>query len=570
MGPGPDLKTPVQQENRSILLAALPCLGLTLVLGLLSDGVYHDDDLTHFLMARWARWYPSYLLHIWGRPGLTLPLACVSWTDDADLAWRLARVLSALTTTASAIIAAKLAARMKLNRPWLVVPLVYLQPLATVLACTTLTENFAGLYLVGALLLLEQRRLLWGAVVFSLMLVSRHEAAVFLPLWLAALCFAPASRWRRLCAAVLSLWAPVVHNVLFFAVLQGWPVELFLSPQGSSEYPAEGLLSYAPAILYALGPTIAAVALVGAAALAQSRRIMVAVCCAAFVLTHVMIKATGIFGSGGYGRFLVTIAPLVAILAVAGANRFVARRRRSLSNRAGWLTIAAVWTAGLLSLEREQAVGRLHLPERLRWLCWIVAGLMVVLLIVASMDRLSRNSTAVRFTAASLVLTCLGQWSGVVRPLRLGEDQRVVEQAVQFMMTQGLAEAPFFATDPWFAHYLGLAEDPRAHKDAALLASMPVGTVFVWDSLYSESDYHRLKLADFASDEHYEALGVFRSRSGRGKELHLFRKTSETPLPASLPSYYPPIPPGRRPPLRGIYYVRTTPPERDRQVRSLR
>ena len=52
---------------------------LTAALGLASRGVYQDDDLAHFLFARWAGWFPSYLLHVWGRPGLTIPLFAVSW-----------------------------------------------------------------------------------------------------------------------------------------------------------------------------------------------------------------------------------------------------------------------------------------------------------------------------------------------------------------------------------------------------------------------------------------------------------------------------------------------------------
>ena len=57
-------------------------LGLSVWMGLRSDGVYHDDDLTHLQMARWAWQYPRYLLHDWGRPGFT-----VLYASPASAGW---------------------------------------------------------------------------------------------------------------------------------------------------------------------------------------------------------------------------------------------------------------------------------------------------------------------------------------------------------------------------------------------------------------------------------------------------------------------------------------------------
>ena len=59
-------------EDRTTLCVVACCFLLTAVLGIFSNGVHHDDDLTHFLMARWSAWFPSYLLHVWGRPALTI------------------------------------------------------------------------------------------------------------------------------------------------------------------------------------------------------------------------------------------------------------------------------------------------------------------------------------------------------------------------------------------------------------------------------------------------------------------------------------------------------------------
>ena len=150
---------PFQYRDRDLhaiwWAVAIP-FSLTIVLGLLSEGVRHDDELVHFLMARWARWFPAYLLHPWGRPGLTVPLAVVAWIGDVDVAWHAARFMSACVTAATAVLAARLAAALDVPRPWLVGVACAVQPLNTVLACTTLTENFAAFYLMAAVVQLHR------------------------------------------------------------------------------------------------------------------------------------------------------------------------------------------------------------------------------------------------------------------------------------------------------------------------------------------------------------------------------------------------------------------------------
>src|SRR5438552_3288391 len=121
-------RRPIAVDHPGAWAPLIPCLIGTILLGLLSNGVHHDDDLTHFLMARWVRWFPVYLLHVWGRPGATIPMAAVAWIGDPAIGWHACRILSALVTAASAYLAARLAQRRGIGPPWLVVAACYLQP----------------------------------------------------------------------------------------------------------------------------------------------------------------------------------------------------------------------------------------------------------------------------------------------------------------------------------------------------------------------------------------------------------------------------------------------------------
>ena len=220
---------------------------LTAVLGLCSDGVYHDDDLTHFMMARWARWCPEYLLHLWGRPGLTVPLAGVSWIGDAATAWHLARLLSAVVTALTALLAARLAMRLGIKPAWLVVLMCGLQPLNLVLGATTLTENFTAFYLVAAVLLLAKGRPTIASAVFSIALLTRHEAAVFLPVWYLALLAGDFPIRRKIPAFLAAISAPVLHNILFRIVFEDWPVTMLFAPPGIKRIPPDQSAGLPPA-----------------------------------------------------------------------------------------------------------------------------------------------------------------------------------------------------------------------------------------------------------------------------------------------------------------------------------
>jgi hypothetical protein len=542
--------------GHTVFLALLPCFALTLLLGFLSDGAYHDDDLAHFLIARWARWFPEYLLHIWGRPGATIPLAAVAWIGDAETGWHVARALSAGVTAAASLVAAGVARRLGLRHAWLVVLLCYLQPLNAMLAGTSLTENFAALYLVAAVALLLRGRVVAASVGFSAVLVSRHETLVLLPVWWLALAATHGRVRPRLLAGIISLWAPVLHNLLFRLLFQRWPVEAFFQPRGSTEYLPTEPLAYVPYALEAVPAVIAGLAIIGGADLVR-RRPLIPALAGMFFLTHGAIRALGVFASGGYGRFMVTVAPLVAILAAVGLEDFAARVRQGRSARGHWLVFGAVWLIGLVAFEVERHAGRIAIGDG--WSVWAMRGATAVVLTVlaaAWATPRKRAGMMLKTAAAVLALTCTVQWACIVRPLRLRPDVLAVRRVVTWLDESGMLDAPIFAPNPWFAYFLGLVEYPRAHKDARLLASMPVGAIVIWDSTYSGSDFHSLALARLLNSGEYRLLRKFAGEGPGAIELYVFRKVVETPVPTDSAPSYPIDLISVESPHVGVYYFR--------------
>ncbi len=547
-------------EKRAVWLALLPCFVITVVLGLASNGVHQDDDLAHFLMARWSWWFPEYLLHFWGRPGLTLPLAAVTVFDDPAWSWHAGRLLSACVTAIAALAAARLAMRLRVRPAWAVVLACYLQPLNALLAGTTLCENFAACYLVLAVALLAGGRCVGASVLFSMTLVTRHEMLLLLPLWWLALFARRASPARTATAIVMASWAPVAYNVLFRIFFGLWPVQVFFQPSGSTEYAAAGLLGYVPHALQAEPPVIAGLAVLGGIVFLGRGKILIPALTACYFATHAAAVAFGFFASGGFGRFMVTVAPLVAILAVAGVREMTEHQPRVRARGVGWFVLAVVWGVGLLAFEGGLAAGRLPvLDERLIWWVRGIAAIAAVLAL-ASWHVVRRDHPGrllPRVTAVLLATTCLVQWVFIVRPMRVRSEQRQMAAVVSWMIENDLDRAPFFAPNPWVAYYLGFVENPRAHKGPALLTSMPAGTVVVWDSIYSASDFHRLPLADLLSSGEYAELKRFRGSGRKAIEVVILRKTAPASSSLEPDVSYPRDLMSQRNPVNGMYYVST-------------
>lgn len=580
---GPAMESLTGRERSLMLKALIPCFIGTILLGLASNGVHHDDDLTHYLMARWARWFPGYLLHVWGRPGATIPMAAVAWIGDADVAWHVCRALSACVTAATAWMAAVLAARMGIGPAWAVVLLFYVQPFALMLAATTLTENYLAFYLIAAALLLDKRRPIAASLVFSLSLLSRHETLVLVPVWWASLIWnsewrianselmaerpngakargliSPfAIRYSLFVALAVSLWAPIVHNVLHYAAFAKWPAAMFLTPKGSTEYVATSVLGYMPAALQAIPPAVFALALLGGLAMIRRRDWLIPGIAGTFLATHCAVTAFGVFASGGYPRFMAGIAPFVAILAALGIRQVHTSSQASAA-RVFWFTLIGVLLVGWLGLEVERREGRIPLPYPMMLEIRLVLGVLVVICVTQaaqwpnSIARMRLSAVAV-IAAVTVLQTAV--W---MRPLRLKPAHRQIQTAVTWLRENQLADKPIYATNAWFPYFMNFVENPRVHKGSRLLAAMPVGTLVLWDSTYSGSDYHGVKLVDLKSDvRHYRHIRSFEPDPTDLQKMRmvLFEKIAETPIPPDPDRPYPPSTSADQETIHTSYYI---------------
>ncbi len=378
-----DHKSPLaaSESRRAALRWLAVCTVVTAIVALLSNGAYHDDDLKHFLFARWVRHDPAYLTDAWGRPGFT-----VLYAVPAQAGWWACRLLSAALSAATAWATFRSAEKLGFRHAAWAVPLVFIQPLFLHLSSTTLTETPAAFYLATATWALLAGRPALSAGLFSPVLVTRHEAIVLLPVWAwaqwrwvrfgavpvrpgagaLACASGPLGRSWPVASWALLLWAPVVQNLAAWVAFGQWPGEALLRTTRATQYGHGTPFTFLMRLVVAAGPVVATLAIVGLGRLWRDRRARpIVVGIVVFLVAQTALYMHQLYATGGYARFLVPLAPWLAIAALAGAD--TARERAT-----PWVAGAAVtlW----LAAEIEQAINPIAAIAPYWWLFRLAAA----------------------------------------------------------------------------------------------------------------------------------------------------------------------------------------------------
>jgi len=517
-----------KQEDRRAAWLCAGCLFITAFFGWGSpDGLYHFDDLTHFLYAQWAWKWPAYLLNDWGRPGFT-----ALYFLPAYFGWAMCRALSAILSAFAAWLAYRIAQRAGLQRAWGVVPLCFAQPLYFVLAQTTLTETAHAFYLTAAVNLAQRSRWSWSCVLLSLAFVTRHEAAVFLPVWVYFAWRDRVPLWR-LCPVI---WAPLLVNLL--APLAGiTPLWQRLATHTSSgQYGHGGWLTYFCRSLEAFGPAITVAAIAGLpATLANRRTALTAASIAVYFAAQTAIRALGLYDSGGYARFLVGISPLVAIAALAGVNNLLQSdgRKRAWTGVAVALAMVVLWVAMRLQIDMAMQRGdilaevpRIDAARRaINWTTLLIIDLAFIGLIGAYFT--SRRWPSLLMPAGLLVLACLTCWE-LCRPLRPPPEAPIIDDTLKWLSENGRGDAPLISSIVWIDYKTGREIPPVHGTVREALEAAPVGAIFAWDRQFASSPDHKLPLQEFLSRPDFRLIHTTRPRTKWDEEpyLRLFEKVA--------------------------------------------
>jgi hypothetical protein len=481
---------------------ALWIVGLALGLlylgeGALATGIYNDDDIGHYLMARDAPGNPLLYLNVWGRPLFTLV-----YSLPAQLGFDTVKRATAAVTVATAVITGLAGSALGLT-PALGGALLGTMPFVLLLSYSSLTEPLAALVVALALLFFLTGRLGSALVALGLVPLTRLELCLIaVPLGLVA---AARLRGRKralglLPIAVLLLWAGI-----------GWAAtgDRFWLPHqvlggGENLYGQTGFWHYPQGLIFVVGPVVFLFLLVDLVERIARRRLdlLAAIPLAVLALYLVFSWKLSIGHAAGFLRHLVAAGPAFALAAGRGMQVALGERRarkRALFTLAAGTVVIGLFLSRTLVMH-HRAVGPYELSR-------ITAGLVVVLATAIAGRRAWLRPGVV---ASLLVIAALGYAVAAEPPLRPSPEQEAVLHLSQWYLASEPAATPVIASHPWFLLALDRAGRlppggvPLVKRPA--IEAAPPGTIVLWDSHYSIRPPDGMQLGDFKFDPRFERL----------------------------------------------------------------
>jgi hypothetical protein len=323
--------------------AATAWLGLAaatgIVLILLHPKSAEPDSGFHFLKARWAFDDPVMFVDVWARP-----LFQVAYAIPAQAGLLAARLFALALSLATAWVTFRIADRLGMARPGLAILFLFVQPVWLIYCHDTMTEPLFALGFAVALLLHHSDRRLMSMLVASLLPLARPEGFAIAVLWgvwtLAESSLAPAKRLARipaLAAGTLAWWlaALILHN---------WPA---IWDPGSVVYGRGHPLWFVMCLPVIVGPIMIVPLIAGLV----SRRPPFTIVSSflSILVLHSALWYLGRFGSVGFPRYLICVAPATALLALAGWNRIADAISRRDARVASWIGAAGAAASLLLA-----------------------------------------------------------------------------------------------------------------------------------------------------------------------------------------------------------------------------
>jgi hypothetical protein len=344
-------------DSRCALIAAVFMAFIGALLIFLFPGSPEQDVDYHFLMARTAWVDHFYFVDVWGRPLFTTLFAPV-----AALGFIPARFFALAISLAAAWQTYRLASDLHLPRAWLVMPFLLGQQTFFELYSNLFTEPLFAFILVIALRCHISGRVKSGMLVASLLPLARPEGVflcLFWGLWVAldVWCL-EFGVWRLadvghrpvhrrivsrlgsiviLATGVMIWWLAALlltGDPLF--ILHNWPATWHTGMYGHGTF-----LSYAQRSQEFAGVILIVPFIVGLVRGFRSRPwILITSAFLVLFLLHSIFVRYGLFGEAGFPRYMVAVAPAIALLTLEGWNTiFMIKGVRPFAAGVGWVVI---------------------------------------------------------------------------------------------------------------------------------------------------------------------------------------------------------------------------------------
>jgi len=399
--------------------------------GVRSTGTYYDDDIAHYIIARFSWKHPTLFFNTWGRPVFTLLYAPI-----ALLSFSAVRIFSAIIAGATCLGGIYLARLYNVRWYWLAAIFIGLQPEFLRQSFSGLTElSFAFVFCI-ALIAYKKQNWVIMALASGLLPLARYES---LPI---VLVFALILIQHKKFYLLLLVAGPLLIQNSFWAIMHQnfssllFPLDQLLGLRQNAvkfDYGTGDALYYIRLLPKAFGGIIFVLLCYGAI---REKFGVLHLCILLTIgtlsITYWLLPAAGV---AGYVRHLSVMAPAVGVLATIGLEKF----------------FESFTTLFSTSLQHRYEVVTL------------VAKISIVLGLAV-------------FTVSS------------VQPFYLNEEQQVVIQAANWFKNSDYKDRLVLGSHIYFEYVIDRDVLDRSAFLPITLQNVyqsPKGSIIVWDSHYS-------------------------------------------------------------------------------------
>jgi len=328
------------QKYKVIIWMCLVLLQQSILLFTMNGTGDDGDSIAHFFHNRYAFKYPFMLIHSWAKPVFVLA-SCAF----AQLGFIGIKLFNSLVAISAAFLSYKLAKKIDIPYAELAIPILMCMPEYLRLSFSGLTEPLFSLMAIGSLLLLANEKNMWAALLISFMPFSRPEGLYFI-----AIAGAYFILKKKLWKFIPLLLAGHLFYTLFGVVAFGetWLWIFTKNPNAMIDpaYNQTGRwLHYIRALRSILGLPSYVFFWVGCLAMSipvvlhlrkfQEKLIPILILATTFsvIISHSIFWKFGLFKSFGLTRNLLTVAPMMAIITLAGMQGLWQLIRINAKNR---------------------------------------------------------------------------------------------------------------------------------------------------------------------------------------------------------------------------------------------
>jgi hypothetical protein len=283
----------------------------------LAIDLYQEDEVGHYLIAKYSWQHPLLFLDIWGRPLVTL-----LFSIPAQVSLGLTRFLSSLISLIVVYLTVYLAQIvLKKNEVKFVITFLIFQPFYFLLSFGILTELIFSLVFILWLIFVYKKRYTLATLFIALTPLARPEGFFFIILWAFIILFNSNLLVRvRIFLIVMSGIVVILWNIAGFLVSSDLLWLLHSFPWGGQQtYYGSG----SPFYYILLLPIITGIGtfpffVYGLFHMIRSNKFLLPGIFFFFLSLHTVLWTFGLFSSAGFLRYFVSISPVIAIIGVVG------------------------------------------------------------------------------------------------------------------------------------------------------------------------------------------------------------------------------------------------------------